>query len=663
MGQAKRKQQRHCPALGEIITPTTCGSNRISKIPCTSDCPHNPFNPDNYLSSYQAIEAKVLDQLSRMLYAELDFAQKRKISNAYGKRESFVSNTLHIWYLHGERRVEKWLERGDFRDWKNDELTVVRSLVTIRVALLEVQCVLDDRRTLVCDLLRPEQAPFVLLDTVSASRACRFSVFLTWIYEIPGGFRRLSGLALSLPRTGDHPPREMFEMIITHLGAPATGRDSWLLEHMADIQAALVATATARDARRYELSDFTTCERTCRVDDSTLRKLPTALRSSPQIQDDGPDTSKAVFSGSLLDSPASDETTTTSIGTIAVFPDGEIKLMSMGKENARALLDFMQILAPRLEITSEELQDHARKKRESLPSWDAKLVPPALLEQVSPISLRSERIPSHQKPSMQTVTESSYRDFADTAIPLLDDRSPRDAASDPLLRPHLIELMKIHLASIDQQRRSDGLDFDLNPLLEELGLREIIQPPAPRGNIQHLEDEDDGDHAEILMPPAQMMIGNEELDRRMDVVMADRELLADASMQIHELLGAMHELSLDLNDTEITEIQVAASIAQALIHPTLPEDFFPDRDSMIARLALFLSEILEPAPGESVIEIMERIGKSTRQQAVLNMCLATFNIGKQISKTSAKPRPKMFLPMTLALSACICEIALWPPNR
>jgi hypothetical protein len=664
MGQAKRNKQRHCPALDETITPAVCGSNRNSTIVCTADCPHNPFNPDNYFSSYQEIEGKVVERLSRMLYGELDFSQKKKISNAVSKREHFVTNALHVWHLHGERRTETWRNRGDFGDWKNDELTVVRSLDTIRVALLEIQWVRDDRSTLVRDLLRPDEAPFVLMDATTASIACRFSVLLTWIYQMPSGHWRLSGIALDVPRTGNHTPREMFETIITHLGAPETGRDSWLLENMPVIQTAFTATASAQEARRYEISDLTTYERICRVDQATLRKLPVALLASPRIQDDGPDSSKAVFRGSLMEAPVSDDETMTCLGSIAVFPDGEIKLMSMGKENTRVLLDFMRNLAPRIEITSESLQDLARKRRESLPPWDAQLVPPALLENVTAIGLRSERIPNHGKSSLLTMMEHRYKSFADTAIPQIEDRSPREAACDPRLRPLLIELMKLHITGIDQQRRESGLDFDLNPILEELGLREIIQPPAPRGNIESMEDhdEEDEDFAEILMPRPQTLIEDEELDRRMDAVMADKELLVTSSTQIHELLAAMHDLSIKLNDLELQEVQVAACLAQALIHPTLPEDFSPYPDSMLARTESFLAEILKLAPEDSIIETMERIGRSTRQWEVLDMCVGTFNKRRSVFRKSKKPRPEMLLPMTIALCACICEITLWPPN-
>ena len=76
---------------------------------------------------------------------------------------------------------------------------------------------------------------------------------------------------------------------------------------------------------------------------------------------------------------------------------------------------------------------------------------------------------------------SSFEGFSDIPIPVLDNRTPRDAATDPIMRPRLLELMKSQVHTVDQQRRSQGVDFDINPLLKALGLVEIIQPPSPCG--------------------------------------------------------------------------------------------------------------------------------------------------------------------------------------
>ncbi len=43
-----KKNSRHCPALQSDITSKECGNDRHSRIPCTADCPFNPFALENY---------------------------------------------------------------------------------------------------------------------------------------------------------------------------------------------------------------------------------------------------------------------------------------------------------------------------------------------------------------------------------------------------------------------------------------------------------------------------------------------------------------------------------------------------------------------------------------------------------------------------------------
>jgi len=47
--------------------------------------------------------------------------------------------------------------------------------------------------------------------------------------------------------------------------------------------------------------------------------------------------------------------------------------------------------------------------------------------------------------------EQHYRQFIDSPAPMLDDKTPRQAARDKKLRPKLIDLMKIHLNGIAKE--------------------------------------------------------------------------------------------------------------------------------------------------------------------------------------------------------------------
>jgi hypothetical protein len=51
----------------------------------------------------------------------------------------------------------------------------------------------------------------------------------------------------------------------------------------------------------------------------------------------------------------------------------------------------------------------------------------------------------------------------------------------PEKRALLVALMKGHIRNVDQMRRNERVDFDLNPLLKELGLMELVSTPPPLG--------------------------------------------------------------------------------------------------------------------------------------------------------------------------------------
>ena len=70
--------------------------------------------------------------------------------------------------------------------------------------------------------------------------------------------------------------------------------------------------------------------------------------------------------------------------------------------------------------------------------------------------------------------EQHYRQFIDSPVPMLDSKTPRQAARDKKLRPKLIDLMKLHLHGIEQRNWMDNcLNLNLDWVLDELGLEEL----------------------------------------------------------------------------------------------------------------------------------------------------------------------------------------------
>ena len=167
VGEAKRKQQRDCPALGRVITPAECGQGRNSEIACPVDCPHNPFAPANY-EAFLDLEGKVANQLSMMLAREASPTLMREMSAAIERQDLFTMQALVVSHVHGQGRLAKWLEEGRFDDWKNDDRAMLDCLATTRPAVIEFHEMRDELSWVAVDLLRPEE------DSLSAD-AC-FSI-------------------------------------------------------------------------------------------------------------------------------------------------------------------------------------------------------------------------------------------------------------------------------------------------------------------------------------------------------------------------------------------------------------------------------------------------------------------------------------------------------
>jgi hypothetical protein len=137
--------------------------------------------------------------------------------------------------------------------------------------------------------------------------------------------------------------------------------------------------------------------------------------------------------------------------------------------------------------------------------YDPELVPPALLERMTMLAdeadetdeTTDEPADDEEYQDPQTAAfHDYYRSFADRPLALLDGLTPRVASQDPQMRGRLIELMKKHVRGLDQMRREQGLDLDLNPLLSTLGLHEILFAAPPLGEPVEFEEEDGEDEFE-----------------------------------------------------------------------------------------------------------------------------------------------------------------------
>jgi len=650
MGEAKNKKQRECPAKGGIITPEECGRGRNSVFACPPDCVHNPFAPANFASQFAPLEARVTENLSRKLGSELTPSQLREIAGAVDKDDGFTSHALHVWHVHGEGRLARWQAEGFQRGWKNDEQVMLSQLGSIRPALFEFRQVLDGLSCVAVDLLCPELPPFVVVDPAAASRVGRFDVMLGWRYTTPAG-QRISGELLELPLGPGQDPLDGFQALLAQLGAPAGGTDAWLVEHMPLLAEAFAAIDDARYEKQLAAADLQRFVLRHRVEPAAAALLPDLLAAHPRLFHGEPRDGAALLRAGLLDEACDRgrDDHAELVGELTLYP-GLLEIQSIGEASAAQARRFLAALG--IALGPEECE--AADLTATLPkrAYDPELVPPFFLEDLEPLALTA---PVALRDSAGPALASRYRDFATTALPELDGRTPREAAADPALRPRLVQLMKGRLRHCDLERRTRGADFDLNPLLGELGLDELILPPPPLGWLT--EDETDDEAIPLDPPPHQPLLDGEELSRRIELVTGDEALWNRLDVRLADVLDAFNDLSEKLVPHELEALQTTVLAALGALHIEQVPGYDPDPERMLARHEEWIRSGDEQ---EDLADYVERIFEETRQP---RLCEAAADLLFVLEKESGKKfRPKRLDVILTALAAAVWEAAHWPPQ-
>ena len=500
---SKSTKRRMCPAVGHEISSAECGEGRGSRFACPAACGFSPLASANY-SQLLELEAE-LDKLS---LARLDEDSADRPALAREIQRATRSNSPHdlhatiVWRFlfqtdaSGRTCAQRW-EQAGFPGLRNDTRVLMRAKMKLRVVLLEVRRVLDGEQVEVVDLLEARPAPFIVRDRGFASSAARFATGLTWAYPLPH-YHRMFGSAILLPEVSSFEPQEIVLEIARHLGGPMEELPlrRWLAEQFGQMSEALLALSLERrrlmfaniDAKFgkavYELkAPFSICSEAL---DQEPDAEPDDLNEGERRE--GFADARVWFAneddGKLASAPAP--------GGLAVL--GRVllgqthwRLEAMGAERLAVLRRrFERQMGDRIRFTGERLDDFGKTLAEKDPKADLSLVPPRLLENPNKILLSTSRVPKPITPKSPGEMEldafaAMEHEFLDNAVPALDDRTPREAARDPKLRPKLIRLMKSRVRQCDERNVETGLNHDANWMLRELGLDEILFEPPPAG--------------------------------------------------------------------------------------------------------------------------------------------------------------------------------------
>lgn len=512
----KHGKRRQCPAAGREISSGECGEKRNAAYACPADCSHNPFGSQNYDHQLE-VEAEV-ERATVAWLVHGDPVRGGAPAVAWpmasgdrglGLHAEVVAALLFRRDGEGLTSAERW-ERAGFPGLKNDSRVVVRGMMRMRVAAIEVHRVLDGEFVEAIDLLDGRDAvPLRVRDRSFASRASRFTSMLTWIYPMPDHWR-LSGMGIMIAGMGDLDPGEVVVEQARHLGAPpdTAGLRGWLAANFKRFDEGHTSTLDARRRKMIEESDCHFGKAVYELAETPGRcraELDRGARVEPDDLDrderaDGFEEARVWFDDDEATAGATPEGGHPVLGRILMGPHGW-RIEAMGRERMakfRAL--FEKRMGSRVRFVAERIDDLGARLGGGSPKGDPSLVPPRLLQDSARVALQTSRVEQSDPPlspgaMRAAMFEASNRAFPDQAIPALGGKTPREAVGDMLLRPRLIQLVKDRVKSQDEENLRSGRADDINWLVRELGLHEIDFEPPPRRHPP--EAGDDGHEGEF----------------------------------------------------------------------------------------------------------------------------------------------------------------------
>ena len=579
MGQAKAKQ-RDCPAVGHRISAAECGENRASRYACPPDCPHNPWSPSNYDRALE-IDTELTRKMMRRLAAE--GLEQTDLPHTDGPEANlhwfFVGKFFRERDAAGETFVERWAKQ-QWQGLNNDERVLLGWTSRVRVAVIEVQEVFNHEQCAVVDQLDPSPVRLLIQDRNMAAMAVRFSQFVAWLFPTPQ-YHRLHGAALTIPEVNGYDADEVVREVAQHMGGSTETvplRD-WLADNWERVGNAFAAISDAFRWRMIESANakFSAASYRLRGDaESLTQRLDERSCVAPDDLADSERSDGYFACRSWFDEPAAVEPQQPALplkshavpvigrpvlGRILIAAD-RVRVESGNPAWYQALRAKFEKCAGRLvEFVGERVDDLGARLLQGQKKPDLMLVPPRILERAPSIVLTSSELPDTYSdmslPEAQArAKRQTLESFLDEPIPMLDGRTPRQAANDPTWRPAVVRLMKTYVRHQDEENLRTGGREDLNWMVRELGLTEILfNPPPPRVKPRQLDVADDEAEADeqLAQPSGRLsqLEARERLRRVLDDFPDVELMLDDFEAEAEELMDWLDAVAgKRLNDDE-----------------------------------------------------------------------------------------------------------------
>jgi len=497
-----RKPRGICSALEKIICPACCGSGRGSKIHCVPTCAYSPFSIPGYDLWLKIDEGLVRKKMSYLAscYSRVEFeemVEHMRFASGISGGDAGTAEGAAVYYLFfvkcdadGRTLAQKWQAQG-WIGLNNDECIMMEHRFNCRATVIEIQKVLDHQRMECIDLLEPQKGSFILIDRLTAVRSVRFARMLTWLAHYPY-FSRIANNGVEVPDLAfaefmdtlrdsfQKERRKHKEMTIK----------DYLSENFGSFGSLIYDLSREKSIAALERMDLHQCKALYKIE-GNYAQIKAVLDTKPDFEKRERHREEKKVAGAYYyswlrrgESKALEKKMSPSfrhrdekedgvgtIGNIILFPDKLIVEAFTKQKYKFAKTMIKKFFGENLQLQNEAVVDLAKQQAAKIEDNYEDYAQELILGKQE--GKKEDIPPEIARELLQKMHKRHYTVFLDDKIPALDNMTPREAASDPQMRPRLIELMKQHIKGIERQNKERGLDLNIDWVLDELSLLEL----------------------------------------------------------------------------------------------------------------------------------------------------------------------------------------------
>jgi hypothetical protein len=350
-------------------------------------------------------------------------------------------------------------------------------------AILEIQDKINDTATVCVDLLDPEKKPFTVFDRNTAARYRRFARSVNLVCPFPHYFR--------VGPTGIELQHELTESFMKEMGARSAAQGisirDYLRKHFVEACRFVHTLGLKRRESMIDSLDVSEWKALYKLNISR-DEIAKVLSMKPEFELEESDirgvmeyswvrrgeSKKLEKKMPALFQYRDENSGVGSIGQLKLFAD-TLEVISFGSQKFRFARKMIEkYLGACITFRAETENDLKEELRRRLEDKKKRRIE----SEIDGGRVENEIPPEVRAELLSRFHEEHYRQFLDSPVPMLENKTPRQAAKNKGLRPKLIDLMKLHVHGIEKRNQEDPcLNLDIDWVLGELGLEELKRNP------------------------------------------------------------------------------------------------------------------------------------------------------------------------------------------